>query len=185
MVTSQSYTYSLSSIKRYCSIIPRQGLVILCHIPGCPHQVLRVWTVHRMERQYSRGPYHDRYRFWCTSILFILGSRVRSLHFFLQLCVHPSLCRTNLGLPLSPPSSPRLGPAHSDIISPFDPSMPGLTDTNSVVLPASKTALYLDKALIALGLHIEARTSFITYVTTSSIILFVQKIPPDIGFHPF
>ncbi|KAK0437628.1 hypothetical protein EV421DRAFT_2038130 [Armillaria borealis] len=70
---------------------------------------------------------------------------------------------TNPGLPPSPPSSPRLGSADSDIISPFDPLMAEVTDTNSVVLPTSKTALYLDKALTALGLHVEARTSFITY----------------------
>ncbi|SJL14727.1 uncharacterized protein ARMOST_18194 [Armillaria ostoyae] len=70
---------------------------------------------------------------------------------------------TNPDLPPSPPSSPRLGSADSDIISPFDPLMAELTDTNSVVLPTSKTALYLDKALTALGLHVEARTSFITY----------------------
>ncbi|PBK81578.1 ubiquitin-domain-containing protein [Armillaria gallica] len=70
---------------------------------------------------------------------------------------------TNPGLPLSPPSSPRLDPAHYDAIPPFDPSMAELTDSNSVVLPTSKTALYLDKALAALSLHVEARTSFITY----------------------
>ncbi|PBK81573.1 ubiquitin-domain-containing protein [Armillaria gallica] len=70
---------------------------------------------------------------------------------------------TNPGLPPSPPSSPRLGQSHSDAIPRFDPLMAELTDTNSVVLPTSKTTLYLDKALTALGLHIEARTSFITY----------------------
>ncbi|KAK0184726.1 hypothetical protein F5146DRAFT_1073457 [Armillaria mellea] len=66
---------------------------------------------------------------------------------------------TNPGLPPSPPSSPRLGRSHLD----FDPLMAELTATNSIVLPTSKTALYLDKALTTLGLHVEARTSFITY----------------------
>ncbi|KAK0216448.1 ubiquitin-domain-containing protein [Armillaria nabsnona] len=70
---------------------------------------------------------------------------------------------TNPGLPPTPPSSPRLGQSHSDAIPYFDPSMAELTDSNSVVLPTSKTALYLDKALVALSLHVEARTSFITY----------------------
>ncbi|KAK0437622.1 hypothetical protein EV421DRAFT_2060249 [Armillaria borealis] len=70
---------------------------------------------------------------------------------------------TNPGLPPSPPSSPRLGQSHSDVIPRFDPLMAELTDSNSVVLPTSKTALYLDKALTTLGLHVEARTSFITY----------------------
>ncbi len=44
-----------------------------------------------MERQYSRGPYHDRYRFWCTSILFILGSRVRAFDSYLWLHIYPSI----------------------------------------------------------------------------------------------
>ncbi|PBK61369.1 ubiquitin-domain-containing protein [Armillaria solidipes] len=70
---------------------------------------------------------------------------------------------TNPGLPPSPPSSPRLGQSHSDAIPHFDPLMAELIDSNSVVLPTSKTALYLDKALTSLGLHVEARTSFITY----------------------
>ncbi|KAK0184727.1 hypothetical protein F5146DRAFT_1144831 [Armillaria mellea] len=73
---------------------------------------------------------------------------------------------TNHGLPPSPPSSPQLGEplnSHATTIFPFDPLLAELTDINSVVLPASKTVLYLDKALTALGLHVEARTSFITY----------------------
>ncbi|KAK0429995.1 hypothetical protein EV421DRAFT_1939495 [Armillaria borealis] len=70
---------------------------------------------------------------------------------------------TNAGLPPSPPSSPRLGPSYSDSIFPFDLLLAELTDNNSVVLPTSKTALYLDRTLAALGLHVEARTSFITY----------------------
>lgn len=70
---------------------------------------------------------------------------------------------TNPGLPPSPPASPRPDQSHSDVIPRFDPLMAELTDSNSVVLPSLKTALYLDKALSALGLHVEARTSFITY----------------------
>ncbi|SJL14715.1 uncharacterized protein ARMOST_18182 [Armillaria ostoyae] len=72
---------------------------------------------------------------------------------------------TNHGLPPSPPSYPRLCPSHSDAnaVFPFDPSLAELTDRNSVVLPTSKTALYFDKALTALGLHVEATTSFIAY----------------------
>ncbi|KAK0437623.1 hypothetical protein EV421DRAFT_1907114 [Armillaria borealis] len=114
-----------------------------------PDVPLRVWTVDRMERRYSGGSYHDQfgalepYLFWEAE--------------------------TNLGLPPSPPSSPRLDPSHSDIIFPFDPSLAELTDNNSVVLPTSKAALYLDKALAALGLHVEARTSFITYWLPSNL----------------
>ncbi|KAK0464052.1 hypothetical protein IW261DRAFT_1524782 [Armillaria novae-zelandiae] len=85
-----------------------------------------------------------------------IGTRARVSYLFWE-------AETNPGLPPSPPSSPRLGQLHSDVICPFDPSRAELNDTNSVVLPTSKTALYLDKVLTALGLHVEARTSFITY----------------------
>ncbi|KAK0470987.1 hypothetical protein IW261DRAFT_1513918 [Armillaria novae-zelandiae] len=68
--------------------------------------------------------------------------------------------KTNPGLPPSPPASPQISP-HT--VRPFDPLCPQVTNDNSVVLHASKAAVYLDKALHALGLHIEARTSFITF----------------------
>ncbi|KIM23234.1 hypothetical protein M408DRAFT_77805 [Serendipita vermifera MAFF 305830] len=45
----------------------------------------------------------------------------------------------------------------------FDPSVPNLTPSNSILLNIDQVPLYLDKALSALGLHTEARTSFITY----------------------
>jgi hypothetical protein len=35
---------------------------------------------------------------------------------------------------------------------------------DSVVIPVGKVAVYLDKSLKALGLHTEARTSFVTCV---------------------
>ncbi|KAK0219259.1 hypothetical protein IW262DRAFT_1274103 [Armillaria fumosa] len=68
--------------------------------------------------------------------------------------------KTNPGLPPSPPASPQI-PSHA--VRPFNPLCPQVTDDNSVVLHASKAAVYLDKALTNLGLHIEARTSFITF----------------------
>ncbi|KAF4610257.1 hypothetical protein D9613_010308 [Agrocybe pediades] len=45
----------------------------------------------------------------------------------------------------------------------FNPNATILNDDNSVVLPVSEVTPYLDRALHALGLHTEARTSFITY----------------------
>ncbi|KAF8314720.1 hypothetical protein DL93DRAFT_2079861 [Clavulina sp. PMI_390] len=41
--------------------------------------------------------------------------------------------------------------------------MPQLDANNSVLLSISEVPAYLDKALKALDLHVEARTSFITY----------------------
>jgi hypothetical protein len=45
----------------------------------------------------------------------------------------------------------------------FNPISSGLNDTDSIVIPVDKVTVYLDKSLKALGLHTEARTSFITY----------------------
>ncbi|KAG8741065.1 hypothetical protein FRC10_003405 [Ceratobasidium sp. 414] len=45
----------------------------------------------------------------------------------------------------------------------FDPARPEMTPTNSILLPFDKVTEYIDDALIPLGLHSEARTSFITY----------------------
>ncbi|KAK0454209.1 uncharacterized protein EV420DRAFT_1621487 [Desarmillaria tabescens] len=52
---------------------------------------------------------------------------------------------------------------NTNSILPFDPSFGRITNENSVVLRASQAAEYLDKALLALSLHVEARISFITY----------------------
>ncbi|KAG1762000.1 hypothetical protein EDD22DRAFT_1050898 [Suillus occidentalis] len=45
----------------------------------------------------------------------------------------------------------------------FDPISSNLDDMDSVVIPVGKVAVYLERSLKALGLHTEARTSFITY----------------------
>ena len=70
---------------------------------------------------------------------------------------------TNPVFPLSPPSSPRLGPSQVQNVERFVPNDATLDNANSVLLVTDKTTPYLDSALIALGLHTEARTSFITY----------------------
>ncbi|KAF9021390.1 hypothetical protein BDZ89DRAFT_957527 [Hymenopellis radicata] len=58
--------------------------------------------------------------------------------------------------PLSPPPSPSAGPV-------FNPVHSTVSDADSVVLPVTQITPYLDAALTALSLHVEARTSFITY----------------------
>ncbi|KAG1749578.1 hypothetical protein EDD22DRAFT_263502 [Suillus occidentalis] len=45
----------------------------------------------------------------------------------------------------------------------FNPMFNSLDDTDSIVIPVDRVTVYLDKSLKALGLHTEARTSFITY----------------------
>ncbi|ESK90973.1 ubiquitin family protein [Moniliophthora roreri MCA 2997] len=66
---------------------------------------------------------------------------------------------TNSEIQMSPPPSPRMEQSPECFI----PNQPVLNSANSVVLPIEMIPQYLDKALLALGLHTEARTSFITY----------------------
>ncbi|CAE6507116.1 unnamed protein product [Rhizoctonia solani] len=60
--------------------------------------------------------------------------------------------------PTTRPSSPFETPSHS-----FAPASPTILPYYSVLLPFDKVTGYIDDVLLALGLHIEARTSFITY----------------------
>ncbi|KAF4609942.1 hypothetical protein D9613_010307 [Agrocybe pediades] len=60
-------------------------------------------------------------------------------------------------------AAPKVSNAREGSIEAFNPNAALLNDDNSVVLPVSKVTPYLDQALHALGLHTEARTSFITY----------------------
>ncbi|KAG2062893.1 hypothetical protein BDR04DRAFT_1111935 [Suillus decipiens] len=45
----------------------------------------------------------------------------------------------------------------------FNPISSSLDDMDSIVIPVDKATVYLDKSLKVLGLHTEARTSFISY----------------------
>jgi len=44
----------------------------------------------------------------------------------------------------------------------FNPIKASLDDNNAVLIPVQDITMYLDKTLKLLGLHTEARTSFIT-----------------------
>ncbi|KAJ1302339.1 hypothetical protein OPQ81_001154 [Rhizoctonia solani] len=55
----------------------------------------------------------------------------------------------------------------------FDPASPILLPSHSALLPLDRVTGYIDNVLLALGLHTEARTSFITYWL------------PDISKHAF
>ncbi|KAG2036994.1 hypothetical protein BDR03DRAFT_897531 [Suillus americanus] len=58
------------------------------------------------------------------------------------------------------PRSPASKPQPVDT---FNPISSNLDDMDSIVIPVDKATVYLDKTLKGLGLHTEARTSFITY----------------------
>ncbi|CAE6517020.1 unnamed protein product [Rhizoctonia solani] len=64
---------------------------------------------------------------------------------------------TNPKTPISPPTTP------SEELIAFDPARPIILPNNSALLPFDKVTEYIDDALLAMGLHAEARTSFITY----------------------
>ncbi|KAG1896011.1 uncharacterized protein F5891DRAFT_959245 [Suillus fuscotomentosus] len=66
--------------------------------------------------------------------------------------------KTNLqAFPRSPASKP-------PPVDTFNPITNSLDDMDSIVIPVYKAPVYLDKSLKVLGLHTEARTSFITCV---------------------
>lgn len=64
-------------------------------------------------------------------------------------------------VPISPPPSPRVNQIGG--IEYFVPSEASVNPTNAILLALSDLPSYLDKVLNVLGLHTEARTSFITY----------------------
>jgi len=67
------------------------------------------------------------------------------------------------GMSTSPPPSPSAAGAEFRDAETFNPSRPALSAQDSVLLPVDNITGYLDSALKALGLHTEARTSFITH----------------------
>ncbi|TFK19910.1 ubiquitin-domain-containing protein [Coprinopsis marcescibilis] len=70
---------------------------------------------------------------------------------------------TDVGL-FTPPHSPELGKSSDGgEVEKFIPNQPTLNKDNSVLIKVDDIMLYLDSSLKALGLHTEARTSFITY----------------------
>ena len=58
----------------------------------------------------------------------------------------------------------------------FDPVRPIVDPADSVLLPISKVPTYLDAALKALTLHTEARTSFITSVSSFFLRFFREEL---------
>ncbi|CAE6437761.1 unnamed protein product [Rhizoctonia solani] len=69
---------------------------------------------------------------------------------------------TNPKPPLSPPTTRPGTPTETPNIT-FNPANPTLLPSESALLPFDKVTGYIDDVLLALGLHTEARTSFITY----------------------
>ncbi|CAE6369882.1 unnamed protein product [Rhizoctonia solani] len=69
---------------------------------------------------------------------------------------------SNPKLPSSPPTTRPSSPVESPPQA-FDPASPTLLPGHSALLPFDKVTGYIDDVLLALGLHTEARTSFITY----------------------
>ncbi|KAG8823708.1 hypothetical protein FRC17_009252 [Serendipita sp. 399] len=64
---------------------------------------------------------------------------------------------------VTPPSSRPCSPHPASTVEVFEPGQPVLDPGNAVLFPIGNIPKYLDKVLLVLGLHTEARTSFITY----------------------
>ncbi|KAF8594412.1 ubiquitin-domain-containing protein [Ceratobasidium sp. AG-I] len=89
-------------------------------------------------------------------LLFDQGTSREVSYLFWEALNNPQL------LPSPTPSRPT-SPGCTTFKLAFDPSKPVLTSNNAIILPFEKITPYIDDALISLGLHTEARTSFITY----------------------
>jgi hypothetical protein len=97
----------------------------------------------------------DEYDARCR--LSVLGSPVSSLSvLFDSASSDPWYLSMNYEMPISPPPSPSLYLEH------FSPLSSNLNNYSSVLLPVEDITSYLDRALKTLGLHIKARTFFIT-----------------------
>ncbi|KAG8681607.1 hypothetical protein FRC08_015529 [Ceratobasidium sp. 394] len=70
--------------------------------------------------------------------------------------------QTQPALPLSPTHSWQAS-SPNNCVAVFDPSWPNITPSKSVVLSFDKVTVYIDEVLVSLGLHTEARCSFIIH----------------------
>ncbi|KAG8823706.1 hypothetical protein FRC17_009250 [Serendipita sp. 399] len=64
---------------------------------------------------------------------------------------------------VTPPNSRPSTPPSDALLEEFEPEKPAIDNQNSVVFSIFQIPKYLDEVLLALGLHTEARTSFITF----------------------
>ncbi|QRV96151.1 polyubiquitin-C [Ceratobasidium sp. AG-Ba] len=70
---------------------------------------------------------------------------------------------TQPSAPISPAGSRACTPTIPGNAKTFDPARYQISSSDAVLLPFDKITSYIDDALLSLGLHTEARTSFITY----------------------
>ncbi|KAG1742153.1 hypothetical protein EDB19DRAFT_1907619 [Suillus lakei] len=112
---------------------------------------------------------------WSLSVIYpVVTTKDHGQHLEWNVRTHQdgSLTENNTGLDVAylfweaetnPHAFPRSPASKPQPVDTFIPTASSLGDTDSVVIPVDKVASYLDKSLKALGLHTEARTSFITY----------------------
>ncbi|KAG2081102.1 hypothetical protein BD769DRAFT_1621490 [Suillus cothurnatus] len=113
---------------------------------------------------------------WSFSAIYpvVASKQENGQHIEWNVRTHPdgSLTERNSGLDVSylfweaetnSNALPRSPASEVQSLDVFSPTSSTLSDTDSIVVSVDKVTVYLDKSLKALGLHTEARTSFITY----------------------
>ena len=105
---------------------------------------------------------------------------MNAVFFVLKEIDSPAIRSLSANIHLATPNASRPNTPIGDVET-FDPSRPSVSPGDSILLPVGKVPGYLDAALKALALHTEARTSFITYVSSTSYPRtsnLIRRIPP-------
>ncbi|KAG1851699.1 hypothetical protein F4604DRAFT_1959195 [Suillus subluteus] len=112
---------------------------------------------------------------WSLSVIYpVLTTEDHGQRLEWNVCTHQdgSLTERNSGLDVSYlfweaesnlQAFPRSPASILQPVDTFNPISSSLDDMDSIVIPVDRATVYLDKSLKVLGLHTEARTSFITY----------------------
>ncbi|KAJ7493842.1 hypothetical protein FB451DRAFT_1164712 [Mycena latifolia] len=135
--------------------------------PIVPTKSLPSGAGDRIQCPYRRKSDRVKHRLGCR--VSFLGGAIRRLMSFLPAYTYGFSSSTNDDIPVSPPAPPIIGPR--DVGESFSPLTCALSPTDSVLLAARDITPYLGKVLLTLGLHTEARTSFITYWLPSSDVI--------------
>ncbi|KAG8952354.1 hypothetical protein FRC04_004782 [Tulasnella sp. 424] len=111
--------------------------------------------------------------------------RVEATYLFWEANTHPRPSQYEASKVLAPPPSPAEG-VRPEWLEELIPGCTQCSPHDSVLLPVDDAPDYLDHALLALGLHTEGRTSFITFWLPSILkhAHIALRFIPQRTFHP-